>query len=103
MLSYNLQHFSKMKIIRIVLFLFYSRDYITVMESLKDAYFRAEHWSTKRQLLSIVVADLPARLLKAEFLGLTDWKIKAARTQAFFQGSIKSIYIHSWPTQINSL
>jgi len=57
------------------------------MESLKDAYFRAEHWSTKRQLLSIVAADLPTCLLKAEFSGLTDSKIKAARAQAFFQGN----------------
>lgn len=57
------------------------------MESLKDAYSKAEHWSTKRQLLSIVAADLSTRLLKAEFPGLTDWKIKAARSQAFFQGN----------------
>ncbi|CAF1356373.1 unnamed protein product [Adineta ricciae] len=61
-------------------------DYTTVMESLKDAYSKAEHWSTKRQLLSIVAADLPPRLLKAEFPELTDWKIKAARAQAFFHG-----------------
>jgi hypothetical protein len=63
------------------------------MESLKDAYSRAEHWSTKRQLLSIVAADLPPRLLKAEFPGLTDWKIKAARAQAFFQGNLQNICI----------
>jgi hypothetical protein len=59
------------------------------MESLKDAYARAEHWSTKRQLLSIVAADLPTYLLKAEFPGLTDWKIKAARAQAFFHGNFR--------------
>ena len=56
------------------------------MVSLKDAYSRAEHWSTQRQLLSIVAADLPKRVLKAEFPGLSDWKIKAARAQAFSQG-----------------
>jgi hypothetical protein len=39
------------------------------------------------ELLSIVAADLPTRLLKAEFPELADWKIKAARKQAFFQGS----------------
>jgi hypothetical protein len=49
-----------------------------VIRSVVDAYSRAEHWSTKRQILSIVAADLPARLLKAEFTGFTDWKIKAA-------------------------
>ena len=67
--------------------LFSFSDYNVVIHSLTDAYRRAEHWSTKRQLLSIVAADLPTRLLKAEFPGLTDWKIKAARRQAFFQGS----------------
>lgn len=69
------------------------RDYTTVIESLKDAYDKAEHWSTKRQLLSIIAADIPTRLLKAEFPGLTDWKIKAARAQAFFQGSLQNIFI----------
>jgi hypothetical protein len=63
------------------------RDYKIIMKSLKDAYQRAENWSTKRQLLSIVATDLPARLLKAEFPELTDWKIKSARAQAFFHGN----------------
>ena len=53
---------------------------------MKDAYAKAEHWSTKRQLLSIIAADMPTRLLKLEFPGLTDWKIKSARAQAFFNG-----------------
>lgn len=61
------------------------------MESLKDAYSRAEHWPIKRQLLSIVAADLSTRLLKAEFPELTDWKIKAARTQAYFHGNSRNI------------
>lgn len=56
------------------------------MRSLRDAYQRAEHWSTKRQLLSIVAADLPVHLLKAEFPEISDWKIKAARSQAYFAG-----------------
>ena len=65
------------------------REYEVVIRALVDAYSRAEHWSTKRQLLSIVAADLPARLLKTEFPELTDWKIKAARSQAFFQGNVR--------------
>jgi len=63
------------------------------MASLKDAYSRAEHWSTKRQLLSIVAADLPRHLLKAEFPELTDWKIKAARSQAYFHGNSGNIFV----------
>ena len=62
-----------------------------MIRSLVDAYSRTEHWSTKRQLLSIVAADLPSRLLKSEFPGLTDWRIKTARSQAFFQGNFEDI------------
>ena len=61
------------------------------MPSLKDAYSRAEHWATKRQLLSIVAADLPTNVLKTEFPDLTDWKIKAARALAYFWGKQKHI------------
>ncbi len=58
---------------------------------MKDAYSQAEHWSTKRQLLSIIAADLPTCLLKAEFPELTEWKIKAARAQAVFHGNSENI------------
>lgn len=68
----------------------YFSEHNIVIRALVDAYCRTEHWSTKRQLLSIVAADLPARLLKAEFPGLTNWKINAARKQAFFQGREKA-------------
>ena len=62
------------------------RDDEMMILSLTDAYSRAEHWSVKRQLLSIVAADLPSYVLKSEFTGLTDWKIKQARKHAFFSG-----------------
>ena len=54
--------------------------------------------STKRQLLSIVAADLPMQLLKSEFPGLTNWKIKTARSQAFFQGRME-LKRSSWHIQ----
>jgi hypothetical protein len=44
-------------------------------------------------LLSIVAADLPRHLLKAEFPELTDWKIKAARSQAYFHGNSGNIFV----------
>ena len=65
-----------------------SSDYETTIRSLADAYSRAENWSTKRQILSIVAADLPTHLLKREFAGVTDWKIKVARAHAAFQGKL---------------
>lgn len=57
------------------------------MHALVDAYSNATHWSTKRQILSIVAADLPLSLLKTHFLDLTEWKLRAARLQAYFQGN----------------
>ena len=63
-----------------------SSEYETTIRSLADAYSRAENWSTKRQILSIVAVDLPTHLLKREFVGVTDWKIKVARAHASFQG-----------------
>ena len=68
-----------------------SSDYETTISSLADAYSRAENWSTKRQILSIVAADLPTHLLKREFAGATDWKIKVARAHAFFQGKVMRV------------
>lgn len=92
--GYDVQHTDcilgerKIEIKRFFVFL---RDYATIIECLRDAYSRAEHWSMKRQLLSIVAADMPTRLLKLEFPGLTDWKIKAARAQAMFHGILENI------------
>lgn len=86
-IPYTTIHFPDAHHVKCYFFSFF-RDYDVVMKALKDAYARAEHWSTKRQLLSIVAADLPTHLLKAEFPELTDWKIKAARAQAYFHGNV---------------
>lgn len=67
-------------------FFSHGREYGTLIRPLVDAYSRAEDWCTKRQLLSIVAADLPVYLLKTEFPNMTDWKIKSARAHAYFQG-----------------
>lgn len=64
----------------------FGSDYQTVMHALADAYSNAAHWSTKRQILSIVATDLPLSLLKTHFPDLTEWKLRAARMQAYSQG-----------------
>lgn len=65
---------------------FFSRDFDLVMKSLSDAWNRAEHWSTRRQILAIVAADLNSSLIKQNFSGASDWQIKMARRHAFSIG-----------------
>lgn len=56
------------------------------MQALVDAYENAEHWSTKRQILAIVVADFPVKIVKQYFPNLSMWKINSARAHAHFNG-----------------
>lgn len=56
------------------------------MQALVDAYENAEHWSTKRQILAIVVADFPAKVVKQYFPNLSRWRIDSARAHAHFNG-----------------
>lgn len=69
------------------------------MSALVDAWNRADHWSSKRQLLAIVAGDLRSYMLKQHFSGVSDWQIRAARKQAYSMGSrsvILSITINSY-------
>ena len=56
------------------------------MQALVDAYENAEHWSTKRQILAIIVADFPVKLIEQYFPNISKWKIKSARSHAHFNG-----------------
>jgi hypothetical protein len=56
------------------------------MKSLSDAWNRAEHWSTRRQILAIVAADLRSSVIKENFSGASDWQIKIARHHAYSLG-----------------
>jgi hypothetical protein len=55
-----------------------SRDYVIIIRSLVDTVSRAKPWLTERRLLSIVAADLPMQLLKAQLSVLMNGKIKTA-------------------------
>jgi len=67
-------------------------DYEIIMTALADAYSNAQHWSTKRQLLSIVAADVPLRTTKQYIPDITLWKFSEARRQAKINGSIISCF-----------
>ncbi len=71
--------------------IFYS-DFNIAMDALVDAWNRADHWSSKRQLLAIVAGDLRSYMLKQHFQGVTDWQIKAARKHAYSMGRISVIF-----------
>jgi hypothetical protein len=56
------------------------------MQALADAYENAEHWSTRRQILAIMVADFPTKVIKQYFPNIKKWKISSARSHAHFSG-----------------
>ena len=56
------------------------------MQALVDPYENAEHWSTRRQILAIMVADLPTTVIQQYFPNLSRWKLSSARSHARFNG-----------------
>ena len=58
----------------------------TVMDCIADAYNNANHWSIRRQILSIVASDIPIFVIEQFIPDITQWKIKAAREQAYTNG-----------------
>jgi hypothetical protein len=64
------------------------------MQALADAYDNAEHWSIRRQILAIVVADFPNKLIKQYFPNVTRWKMQAARSHARFNGMLELSWLN---------
>jgi hypothetical protein len=62
------------------------------MEALADAYSNSQHWSTKRQILSIIAADMPFHLIQQYIPDFTLWKFNEARRQAKVNGTIKILF-----------
>ena len=56
-----------------------------------DAYNNAQHWSVRRQILGIIVADFPASLIKQYFPNISKWKIKSARHHTYPKGERESL------------
>ena len=63
------------------------------MQSFVHAYENAEHWSTRRQILSILFADFPTKVIRKYFPTLSKWKVDTARAQAHFHGNEQSLQI----------
>lgn len=56
------------------------------MQALVDAYENAEHWSIRRQILAIIVADFPKKVIQDYFPNLSSWKLSSARAHARLNG-----------------
>jgi hypothetical protein len=56
------------------------------MQAMADAYNNAQHWSVRRQILAIIVADFPVSVIKQYFPNISDWKLKSARHHAYCKG-----------------
>ena len=63
------------------------RKFDVAMRAMFDAYSNAQHWSVRRQILAIVVADFPTSVLKQYFPNISEWKIKSARHHAHCEGT----------------
>ena len=61
------------------------------MRAMVDAYSNAQHWSVRRQILAIFVADFPSSMVKQYFPNVSQWKIKSARHHAHCEGMRHSL------------
>lgn len=57
-----------------------------VMNCLSDAYYNTDHWSTRRQILSIIATDIPFSIIQKFFPDVSQWRIKAARYHTYTCG-----------------
>ena len=64
----------------------FSSDFDVVMRSLSDAWNRADHWSTRQQILAIVAGDLELGAIEEYFPGVSKSQIKKARRHAYSTG-----------------
>lgn len=57
-----------------------------IMNCIADAYTNANHWSTRRHLLSIVAQEVPLYILQKFIPDVTLWKLKAAKQHSITYG-----------------
>jgi hypothetical protein len=57
-----------------------------VLGCIADAYNNTNHWSTRRQILSVVAQDVPLYIVQQFIPDVTLWKFKKAKEQAVVNG-----------------
>ena len=56
------------------------------MEALAESYFNASHWSTRRQILSIMADKIPLKELQHYIPGVTSYRFSIARHHKLLHG-----------------
>ena len=69
------------------------RESDVAIQAMVDAYNNAQHWSVRRQILSIIATDFPAPLLRQYFPNMSEWKIKSARRHTYGKSRRESLLI----------
>ena len=58
----------------------------SIMNTIAGAVSEADHYSTRRQLLSIVAGNFPMSTLRARLPGVSEYLIKEARKLVYREG-----------------
>lgn len=63
-----------------------SQAEIELLEALAESYFNASHWSTRRQILSIMADKIPLKELQHYIPGVTSYRFNIARHHRLLHG-----------------
>ena len=63
-----------------------SQAEIELLEFLTESYFNASHWSTRRQILSIMADKIPLKELQHYIPGVTSYRFSIARHHRLLHG-----------------
>ena len=70
---------------------------LTLVDALAEFYKNASHWSTRRQILSIIAEKVSYRTLQSWILGLTRYRFNVARQHAHMYGGGAEVETRSVP------
>ena len=70
---------------------------LTLVDALAEFYKNASHWSTRRQILSIIAEKVNYRTLQSWILGLTRYRFNVARQHAHMYGGGAEVETRSVP------
>ena len=63
-----------------------SQAEIELLEALAESFFNASHWSTRRQILSIMADNIPLKELQHYLPGITSYRFNIARHHKLLHG-----------------
>jgi len=69
-----------------------------ILQSLSEAYNNANHWTVRRQILSIMAKDLSLSTIRLFIPNVTEYRFKEARKHADFEGKGAVVDVQRAPT-----